>query len=288
MDDPTEFEQQVELYVARVKEHLAGVAAIELDEMLDELRDLLTQHAREGGQESFNPDTLLGPPHVYAQQLLEACGYLTSHIDATRDQKSPRKLFMNQVESRINVQIDGRNRLTVLFRIVLVIPALIFVAAFDQTSSGTLIGVSGLLVFPAVAAIVVRGKYPSYVLSFNRSILELLTRFYAYVLLLTDDYPTIEENPQIRVRFPNVGDGSKLNRFLPLVKWFLAIPLYVVGIFYSIWATLHLFVAWFSIVFTGSMPARCADTLTRSIAFWNRVSGYAFVSVTDEYPPFSL
>lgn len=117
---------------------------------------------------------------------------------------------------------------------------------------------------------------------------ELLTRFYAYVLLLTDDYPTIEENPQIRVRFPNVGDGSKLNRFLPLVKWFLAIPLYVVGIFYSIWATLHLFVAWFSIVFTGSMPARCADTLTRSIAFWNRVSGYAFVSVTDEYPPFSL
>ncbi|MEO5975470.1 MAG: DUF4389 domain-containing protein [Ilumatobacteraceae bacterium] len=288
MDSPKEYDQQIEHYVARVKEHLAGVAATELDEMLDELRDLLALRAREGGQELFNPDTLLGAPHTYAQQLLEACGYLTSHIDATRDQKSPRKLFMNQVESRINVQIDGRNRLTVLFRIVLVIPALIFVAAFDQTSSGTMIGVSGLLVFPAVAAIVVRGKYPSYVLSFNRSILELLTRFYAYVLLLTDDYPTIEENPKIRVRFPNVGDGSKLNRFLPLVKWFLAIPLYVVGIFYSIWATLHLFFAWIWIIATGSMPARCAEILTRSIAFWNRVSGYAFVAVTDEYPPFSL
>lgn len=288
MDSPMEYEQQIEHYVARVKEHLAGVAATELGEMLDELRDLLTQHAREDGQESFSPDSLLGAPHVYAQQLLEACGYLTSHIDASRDQKSPRKLFMNQVESRINVQIDGRNRLTVLFRIVLVIPALIFVAAFDQTSSGTMIGISGLLVFPAVAAIVVRGKYPSYVLSFNRSILELLTRFYAYVLLLTDDYPTIEENPLIRVRFPNVGDGSKLNRLLPLVKWLLAVPLYVVGIFYMIWAILHLFFAWIWIIITGSMPARCANILSRSIAFWNRVYGYAFVSVTDEYPPFSL
>ena len=73
---------------------------------------------------------------------------------------------------------------------------------------------------------------------------------------MTDDYATIEENPQIRVRFPNDVDGSKLNRFLPLIKWLLAVPLYVVGVLYAIWAILHFFFSWTWIVFTGSMRAR--------------------------------
>ena len=196
----------------------------------------------------------------------------------------------NQIETQIDVSLTERNRLTAFFRIILVVPALVFLASFSPTSafSEDNLGIyAGLLALPAALAIVIRQVYPSYVLAFNEALLSLQTRVDAYLLLLTDEYPSIEENDVVSVTFPEV-DAKQLNRWLPLIKWLLAIPLYLVGIAYIIYAAFLTLFAWFSILFTGNYPEFCAEGVVGTIAYWNRVVGYALVLVTDEYPSFSL
>ena len=197
----------------------------------------------------------------------------------------------NQIETQIDVSLTERNRLTAFFRIILVVPMAIFLASFvpnavSEDSDWALMA-TGFFVLPVLLAIVFRQIYPSYLLSFNDAFLSLQTRVDAYVFLLTDEYPSIEENEIVSVTFPEV-DAKALNRWLPLIKWFLAIPLYAVGVFYVIYAAFLTLVGWFSILFTGNYPEFCAEGVVGTIAFWNRVTGYAFVLVTDEYPSFSL
>ena len=194
----------------------------------------------------------------------------------------------NQIETQIDVTLTERNRLTAFFRIILVVPMAIFVASFapnwsNNTDSWTV----GILILPTALAIVFRQVYPSYLLTFNEALLSLQTRVDAYVLLLTDEYPSIEENDVVSVTFPEV-DAKALNRWMPLIKWFLAIPLYLVGIAYIIYAAFLTLFAWISILFTGNYPEFCAEGVVGTIAYWNRVVGYALVLVTDEYPSFSL
>ena len=196
----------------------------------------------------------------------------------------------NQIETQIDVSLTERNRLTAFFRIILVVPALVFLASFSSASafSEDNLGIyAGLLALPAALAIVVRQVYPSYVLTFNEALLSLQTRVDAYLLLLTDEYPSIEENDLVSVTFPEV-DAQQLNRWLPLVKWLLALPLYLVGIVYVIYAALLTLFGWFSILFTGNYPEVFAEGFVGTIAYWNRVAGYALLMVTDEYPTFSL
>ena len=196
----------------------------------------------------------------------------------------------NQIETQIDVSLTERNRLTAFFRIILVLPALVFLASFAPTSAfaNDSIGMyAGLLALPAALALVVRQVYPSYVLAFNEALLSLQTRVDAYLLLLTDEYPSIEENDLVSVTFPEV-DAKQLNRWLPLIKWLLALPLYLVGIVYVIYSAVLTVIAWFSILFTGNYPEVCAEGVVGTIAYWNRVVGYALLLVTDEYPTFSL
>ncbi len=198
----------------------------------------------------------------------------------------------NQIETQIDVTLTERNRVTALFRIILVVPMAIFLAAFTPSvadlESGDLNSLyAGFFALPVALAIVFRQIYPSYLLTFNEALLSLQTRVNAYVFLLTDEYPSIEENDVVSVTFPEV-DAKALNRWLPLIKWLLAIPLYVVGIAYILYAALLTLFAWFSILFTGNFPEFCAEGIVGVIAYWNRVVGYALVLVTDEYPTFSL
>jgi len=196
----------------------------------------------------------------------------------------------NQIETQIDVSLTERNRLTAFFRIILVVPALVFLASFSSASafSEDNLGMfAGLLALPAALAIVVRQVYPSYVLAFNEALLSLQTRVDAYLLLLTDEYPSIEENDLVSVTFPEV-DAQQLNRWLPLVKWLLALPLYLVGIVYVIYGALLTLFGWFSILFTGNYSEVCAEGVVGTIAYWNSVAGYALLMVTDEYPTFSL
>ena len=174
----------------------------------------------------------------------------------------------NQVETQIDVSLTERNRLTAFFRIILAVPALIFVASFAPSTafSEDALGIfTGLLALPAGLAIVVRQVYPSYVLAFNEALLSLQTRVDVYLVLLTDEYPSIEENDIVSVTFPEV-DAKQLNRWLPLIKWLLALPLYLVGLVYLIYAALLTLLGWFSILFTGKYPEICAEGVVGTIA----------------------
>ena len=197
-----------------------------------------------------------------------------------------------QITTQIEMQLKDRNRTTALFRAILVAPIAIYAMSFsdssnwgDNTDYATF---AGIFVLPVVLTLLFRGVYPSYVLTFNKAMLNLSLRVCAYPLLLSDQYPAIEPDAKTFLEFPEIGDGKGLNRGLPLVKWLLAIPLYIVGAIYAIYALLLTAVAWITIIFTGEYPEWCAAGVMGTIGYWNRVFGYAFVLVTDEYPSFSL
>ena len=192
----------------------------------------------------------------------------------------------NQVETIINFQLENRDRKTVFWRGILVAPVFIFVASFTASVDNSWI--TGLIFVPTVLALVVRGIYPSYLLSFNHAFLELETRVAAYLLLLTDDYPSIERNPNIAILIPEIDGGRKLNRILPLVKWLLSIPLVIVGLIYAVVALIATFLAWIITSLTGTYPKWALDIVLGTIKFWNRLYGYAILLVTDEYPSFSI
>jgi hypothetical protein len=193
----------------------------------------------------------------------------------------------NQVETSIEVQLTNRNRKTVFFRGILVGPMAILIGSFTQSmEAGAAFGV--LLFAPALLALLVRGVYPSYVLSFNKSMLELNARISAYALLLTDEYPSIEANPNIKVELPDIEGGAKLSRVLPLVKWLFAIPLFIVGIIYAVIGLVLTFFAWIITSATGNYPESIANYILATIEFWNRLYGYAVILVTDDYPSFTL
>jgi hypothetical protein len=192
----------------------------------------------------------------------------------------------NQVETVIQVQLTNRDKKTVFWRGFLAVPVVAFIASFSQGTDAA--WASGLIVLPLVLALLVRGVYPSYLLSFNHSVMELNARLSSYVLLLNDDYPSIERNPNVAILLPDIEGGKKLSRGLPLIKWFLAIPLVIVGLLYTALALVYTFIAWIITWSTGNYPAWALDVVLGTIKFWNRLYGYAVILVTDEYPSFSL
>lgn len=197
-----------------------------------------------------------------------------------------------QVETHIDVQFSNRNRATVFWRGVLVVPFMIFISSFHMVTihmvTNHMVWSTPIVVAPAFLALLFRQVYPSYLLTFNHAVTELSTRGSAYLLLLTDDYPSIERNPNIAVIFPDVAGGKGVNRYLPLVKWILAIPLYIVGVIYLAISAVITIIAWVITSITGTYPEWAVKVVLGTIVFWNRVLGYAFLLVTDEYPSFSL
>ena len=192
----------------------------------------------------------------------------------------------NQVETFIKIETENRNRKTVLFRGILVVPVAIYAMSLSELFHWGF--ASGLITLPIVLTLLFRGVYPSYVLTFNQAVLELGTRISSYMLFLHDDYPSIEANPNISIKFPDISGGKNLSRGLPLIKFILAIPLYIFGFVYSLIALLLTVIAWFHILFTGKYPDFAVKIVVGTVKFWNRVLGYAGVLVTDEYPSFSL
>ena len=194
----------------------------------------------------------------------------------------------NQIQTEIHVDLDNRDKNTALFRIFLVVPAAIFISSFSEFSSDFMGVIGGFLVLPVVLSLLVRNVYPSYVLAFNKALLELSNRINAYALVLTDDYPSIESNQKVRLIYPEVDGGKKLSPWMPLVKWFLAIPLFILGIIYAIYALALTLIAWISVVKKGIYPEDKAEEVVKVIAYWNRLYGYSLLLRTDEYPSFSL
>jgi len=184
------------------------------------------------------------------------------------------------------------NRLTTLLRVIWIIPILIILALLTGSAGDALRrsggGISAGLVLATALMIVFRQVYPRWWFDFARELTRFSGRVVAYLALLTDRYPsTVDEQAvHLEVDYPNAEQD--LNRWLPLVKWLLAIPHYIVLIILSILAVLAVVVAWFAILFTGRYPKGLFDFVV-GVGRWGlRVQAYAFLLVTDRYPPFRL
>jgi hypothetical protein len=187
------------------------------------------------------------------------------------------------------------NRMTNAFRLVMLIPIGIVLAALTALGASTsdgdsagLVAVAGLLVLPPLLMIVFRGKYPRWWFDWNVELMRFTNRVYAYGALLSDKYPSTDDRQYVKLELEYPDAREDLSRWLPLVKWFLAIPHYVVLAVLSVGALFAVVAAWFSILFTGRYPRALFNYVVGVMRWSNRVSAYAFVLATDKYPPFRL
>jgi uncharacterized protein DUF4389 len=190
------------------------------------------------------------------------------------------------------------NRLSTAFRIFAVIPIAIVLGSIGGSGSGYwgggahtnefAAGSTGLLFIPPLLMILFRQKYPRWWFHWNLELLRFTNRVGIYVGLMDDRYPSTDELQSVRLDFPYPDARLGLNRWLPLVKWFLAIPHYIVLFFLYIGVFFVVIIAWFAILFTGRYPRGLFGYVEGVIRWHNRVVGYALILVTDRYPPFRL
>ena len=172
---------------------------------------------------------------------------------------------------------EETNRWSSAFRLIAVVPIWVVLSIF-----------SNALVGPTLLMILFRQKYPRWWFDFNVALLRFQTRVTAYFLLLQHEYPSTDEEQGVHVEVDYPDAEVELTRWLPLVKWFLAIPHYVVLALLLIGAVIAAVIAWFSILFTGKMSPSLFDFIAGVMRWATRVVAYAFLLTTDRYPPFSL
>lgn len=196
----------------------------------------------------------------------------------------------------VNLSVDyehaQRNRLTVGFRIFTVLPILIVLSLVTSGSigsgSGWSFGAGAALFLPTLLMLLFRRKYPGWWFDFNFNVVRFSNRVFAYLLILRDEYPSTDAEQAVRVQLPDPHGGGELNQWLPLVKWFLAIPHYIVLFLLYIALFFISVIGWFVVLFTGRYPESFHDFVVGIMRWSVRVQAYAFVLVTDEYPPFRL
>lgn len=190
------------------------------------------------------------------------------------------------------------NRVTTFFRIFTAIPILVVLGAVSGGSwqwenargEATVVvaAAGGLLFFGPLLMILFRQKYPRWWFDWNLELQRFGNRVMVYLALMDDRYPSTDEHQSVRLDYAYPDAARDLNRWLPLVKWFLAIPHYVVLFFLQIAAFVTVVVAWFIILFTGRYPRGLFSFVEGVFRWHNRVLAYAFTLVTDRYPPFRL
>jgi hypothetical protein len=193
------------------------------------------------------------------------------------------------------------NRLTTAFRIFTIIPIAIVLATVSggtwsytigsgatETTTTIVAGAGGALFAGPLLMILFRQKYPRWWFDWNLELTRFSSRVSLYAALLDDRYPSTDEPQSLRLDIPYPDARTDLNRWLPLVKWFLAIPHYIALIFLGIAAVVCIVIAWFAILFTGRYPRELFNFVV-GVGRWSvRVTSYAFLLATDRYPPFSL
>jgi len=204
----------------------------------------------------------------------------------------------NGYPTRLSIDYPDRalDKFTTFFRIFMAIPIWIVLGLLVNTmvswteepwtfqSHGL-----GMFIFlPTLLLIVFRQKYPRWWFDWNIAVARFATRVGAYLALLRDEYPSTDEEQAVHFEVTYPDASVDLNRWLPLVKWFLAIPHYIVICFLSIAAFVIVIVAWFAILFTGRYPRGMFDFVVGVIRWYLRVMSYAFLLTTDDYPPFRL
>jgi hypothetical protein len=208
--------------------------------------------------------------------------------------------YATRLEIDYPEQLD---RVTSAFRLIWIIPISIVLAALTASASETVTTVSGDVVttttrsgggiggglFAATLLMVLfRQRYPRWWFDFARELVRFEARVAAYLFLLTDRYPSTVEEQSVHLEIDYPDAKQDLNRWMPLVKWLLAIPHYVVLAVLALGGIVVWVIAWFAILFTGRYPRSLFDYLV-GVGRWGlRVQAYAFLLVTDRYPPFSL
>ncbi len=203
--------------------------------------------------------------------------------------------------ARLDIDYPAKlDRLTTFFRLLWAVPILIILTLINATGNETVVtetgeemvrsggGIGAGLFLATMLMIVFRERYPRWWFDFARELARFSARVGAYLALLTDHYPsTVDEQAvHLDIDYPDVQ--QHLNRWLPLVKWLLAIPHYIVLAFLILGAILAVIIAWFAILFTGRYPRPLFDYVV-GVGRWSlRVQAYAFLLITDRYPPFSL
>jgi hypothetical protein len=184
----------------------------------------------------------------------------------------------------------GLNRWTTAFRLILAVPVVIVLVLLSGGSGShtLLVGVTPFLFLPTLLLIVFRHKYPRWWFDFAREFVRFDARVTSYLLLLRDEYPSADATQGVHVEVQYPEPARDLNRWLPLVKWFLAVPHYVVLLFLNVAVILVVIVAWFAILFTGRYPRGIFDFVVGVVRWELRVAAYAFLLTTDRYPPFRL
>ena len=187
------------------------------------------------------------------------------------------------------------NRLTTAFRIILVIPIVIILMLVSGSTPSqhgeafrAVYGAGGIIFLPALLMILFRGKYPRWWFDWNTALLGFSLRVSAYMAFLRDEYPSAEENQSVHLTIAYPDVKADLKRGLPIVKWFLAIPHYVVLIGLVIAVIVCSIIAWFAILFTGRYPRSLFNFVVGVLRWQTRIIAYAFLLTTDRYPPFKL
>jgi Domain of unknown function (DUF4389) len=188
------------------------------------------------------------------------------------------------------------NRLTSFFRIFVIIPISIVLGTIaggtwgyaGSQSREAIAAAGGVLFFGPLLMILFRQKYPRWWFDWNLELVRFINRVYTYLALMNDSYPSTDDHQWVRLDYPYPDAANDLNRGLPLIKWFLAIPHYIVLFFLGIATFFVVIVAWFAILFTGRYPRGMFDFVEGVFRWHNRVVAYAFTLVTDQYPPFRL
>ncbi len=189
------------------------------------------------------------------------------------------------------------DRLTSFFRIFAIIPIAIVLGtvaggtwewSYGHGATAAAAGAGGLLFFGRLLMILFRKKYPRWWFDWNLELQRFSSRVLIYLALMEDRYPATDDHQSVHLDYAYPDAARDLNRWLPIVKWLLAIPHYIVLFFLDIGALVAAIVAWFAILFTGRYPRALFD-FVEGVARWhNGVIGYALTLVTDRYPPFRL
>ena len=188
------------------------------------------------------------------------------------------------------------DKLTSFFRPFVAIPILIVIGllaggateCWEAPGWSAGFAAGGLVVLPTLLMILFRQKYPRWWFDWNVNLARFGTRVEAYLLLLRDEYPSTDEEQAVHLEIPYPDAKQDLHRGLPLVKWLLAVPHYIVlAVLYFV-VVLFVIGAWFAILFTGRYPRSLFDFIVGVLRWTLRVVAYAFLLVSDRYPPFAL
>jgi hypothetical protein len=210
--------------------------------------------------------------------------------------------------ARLDIDYSEKlDRLTTFFRMIWIIPIAVILCLVSQagetitntvfineagqvvrTTRDTAGGLASGLAIATALMIIFRQCYPRWWFDFSRELTRFGARVSAYLFLLTDQYPSTVEEQSVHLEIDYPDAKNDLSRWMPLVKWLLAIPHYIVLFFLAIGALFAVVIAWFAILVTGRYPRSLFDFIV-GVGRWGlRVDAYAFLLVTDRYPPFSL